>query len=692
MKMLPLIRIRGAFLIHAVAVFKAWALLLFVIEGLLSTRAAAPRPSELAACRAWLDEFLGASPGGAGAGNRQNWTGFSFRYGGESHLNALRGWAREARETRTDENLTERQIVYREQGTGFEVRLEALIYHDFPAVEWVIHLTNRGTNTSPMVEEIQAWNGRLPVSKAQRLHWNKGGVASFDDFAPVTEFIKPGFQKRWTPGGGRSSSQVLPFFNLEGEASGVIAAIGWSGEWAAEFACDDEQRVTLSAGMDKTHLRLFASESIRTPRMLLLFYEGDRWRGQNLLRQFFLAHHRPTRNGQPLVAPVTCGNWGGTRAEVHLDNIQKIQRQGLPVEYYWIDAEWYGQGNWPVSVGDWQVKTNLYPAGFKPLSDALRGSGRELMLWFEPERVYRGTPWERTHREWLMDQGGDSLLLNLGLPAAREFLTQFISEKINEFGLGCYRQDFNIEPLPFWRAADAPDRQGIAEIRYIEGLYAFWDGLQQRHPGLIIDNCASGGRRIDLETIGRATPFWRSDGPRDAIAHQCHTFGLLPWVPLSATSQDRAGDDYEFRSSMCSALCLNWWISGDAPAERIPENFPFGWAKKSLDRYLDLRPFYYGDFYPLTGYSQANDVWMAYQLDRPGAGDGLVIVLRRPGSPYETARFQLQQMAANARYQVTDLDSREALEWTGRDLISPGLRIVVGQAPGSALFTYRRMP
>ena len=143
-----------------------------------------------------------------------------------------------------------------------------------------------------------------------------------------------------------------------------------------------------------------------------------------------------------------------------------------------------------------------------------------------------------------------------------------------------------------------------------------------------------GGRRIDLETIGRSTPFWRTDGPRDAIAHQCHTYGLMPWVPLSATSQDREGDDYEFRSSMCSALCINWAHSGDGPCERLPENFPFDWAKTALDQYLELRQYYYGDFYPLTSYSQAADVWMAYQLDGPAPGKGLVVALRRPESAY----------------------------------------------------------
>jgi hypothetical protein len=38
-----------------------------------------------------------------------------------------------------------------------------------------------------------------------------------------------------------------------------------------------------------------------------------------------------------------------------------------------------------------------------------------------------------------------------------------------------------------------------------------WDELRQRHPKLTIDNCASGGRRIDLETCSRSYPLWRSD-------------------------------------------------------------------------------------------------------------------------------------------------------------------------------------
>jgi alpha-galactosidase len=324
------------------------------------------------------------------------------------------------------------------------------------------------------------------------------------------------------------------------------------------------------------------------------------------------------------------------------------------------------------------------------LSDALRKSGRELMLWFEPERVVRNTPWHKAHPEWLLDTGGGSLLWNLGNPEARKFLTGFIGDRVAEFGLGCYRQDFNMDPLPFWHAADATNRQGMTEIRYIEGLYAFWDGLMQRHPNLIIDNCASGGRRIDLETVGRATPFWRTDGPRDAIAHQCHTYGLLAWVPWSATSQDRAEDNYEFRSSMCSSLCLNWWVSGDAPAERIPASFPFAWARRTLEQFRQIQPCYDGDYYPLTGYSQARDVWMAYQLDRPDLGQGVVVVVRRPDSPYQSARFPLRGLDEKSNYRVTDLDTGGQQVLPGRALLREGVEAIVKNRPGSVLLRYER--
>ncbi len=72
----------------------------------------------------------------------------------------------------------------------------------------------------------------------------------------------------------------------------------------------------------------------------------------------------------------------------------------------------------------------------------------------------------------------------------------------------------------------------MTEIRYIEGLYTFWDELRLRHPNLIIDNCASGGRRIDLETVSRSVALWRSDYRYfEPNGQQCHTYGLSFYLP-----------------------------------------------------------------------------------------------------------------------------------------------------------------
>jgi len=139
---------------------------------------------------------------------------------------------------------------------------------------------------------------------------------------------------------------------------------------------------------------------------------------------------------------------------------------------------------------------------------------------------------------------------------------------------------------------------------------------------------------------------------------------------------------------MCSALCLNWWVSGDAPAENIRPDFPFAWARQTLAQYLGLRPYYYGDYYPLTPYSQAPDVWMAYQLDRPDLGKGIAVVLRRPQSPYESARLILKGLRPEATYRLRNLDTNVRVRASGQSLQTEGLSVAITAKPGSALWEY----
>jgi alpha-galactosidase len=418
------------------------------------------------------------------------------------------------------------------------------------------------------------------------------------------------------------------------------------------------------------------------------------------------------------VLPVLTGGWGGDPAAQHLKTIHRIIDQEIPIDLYWIDAEWFGATPWWKNNGNWPVRRDLYPQGFRALSDPLHQSGRQFLLWFEPQRVCRGTEWAkfRDHPSWLLELGPgtpeykqhnmdwkiphndprwvlwesrrsqiaeNDLLWNMGEPSARRFLTDWLSARIDEFGLDWYREDFNIAPLEFWQHADAADRQGITEIRYVEGLYAMWDELLRRHPGLAIDNCASGGRRIDLETVGRSTALWRTDWPADAIHKQCHSFGLFRWVPLHMTvgGELKKGNEYEIRSAMTAGMSVVPPPATDEAARQ---------ARAIIEQYRGIQKFYYGDYYPLTPYSQRAADWMAWQFDLPERGEGMVQAFRRPETASESIRTRLRGLEPAGVYTLVNLDVPGSTEMTGRELMESGLPVAIKNRPGAAIVTYRK--
>lgn len=649
---------------------------------------------------------------------------FSFVYGSEQSSDLLVRWKSEVGLSESDERGNRHQVRFTDPQTGLAVLIEVMQFSAFPAVEWVLRFKNTSTSDTPILEDVQALDGHLQCEQGDPdIHYAKGATCSPDDFMPLRRVLNKSGEHHLEPGGGRSSSDFLPFFNLETKGEGVIIAIGWTGQWAISFRRPDGPNVHVRCGMAATHLKLRPGEEIRSPRILVLFWQGKRLRGHNVLRQFLLSYHRPSAGGKLMKMPMCNNNWGGTPIARHLENIRQIVAHGLPMDYYWIDAEWFGKGPWWSATGDWRVNRDLYPHGMKPISDLLHASGRKFLVWFEPERVCEGTPWYEEHADWLLEVPkpnriynfgtsqadpmwvrNESLrnqlrendrLFNLGIPQAREFLADFMSARIDEFGIDCYRHDANIAPVEFWRAADGPDRIGITEIRWVEGLYAFWDELRARHPSLMIDVCASGGRRIDLETLSRCLPLWRSDYYATDVSQQCQTHGLLYWVPVSSTYTGDLSNHsiFDVRSSLGAGLVFGLFGVDDATRDVTNynfRNFPFRTAKAELETYREIQKYFYGDYYPLTEYSQANDAWMAYQLHLPTEDEGLVVVLKRAQSNFVSALFQLKALEPNASYQLTSLDNRESSNWLGSHLLNQGLDLQLPRKPDSALLRYRR--
>ena len=126
-------------------------------------------------------------------------------------------------------------------------------------------------------------------------------------------------------------------------------------------------------------------------------------------------------------------------------------------------------------------------------------------------------------------------------------------------GFRFYRQDFNMDPLPYWRFSDLPDRQGISEMKYIEGLYAYWDRIAAAWPDSIREECASGGHRMDLETVMRLHVHQKTDYWFDNDVDQAALWGASQYFPNNTmVAHLNRLDDYSFHSTLASSLCLGW--------------------------------------------------------------------------------------------------------------------------------------
>jgi alpha-galactosidase len=625
---------------------------------------------------------------------------FSFLYDGRSSRELLPDWKFTESHRRLDAFRAEVSRTYRDPRTDLEVRCVSIEYGDFPAVEWTVSISNKGRAPSPLLKDIQGLDIRTPAPGKGKavLHWMRGDDNTGQSFAPQEKAFLPGRPDAITlaPKAGKSSDGVAPFFNLDWGDGGMAVAVGWSGQWQADCVRAGDGAIALRAGQQLTNLRLLPGESIRTPRILLVFWTGsDPLRGTNLFRQLLIRHILPRRGGELVQAPICASvndvDPGGSYEGPHVRVMPALAARGY--EVFWSDMDpqhWY-PGGFPEGTGNWVTDRVKYPHGLKAVGDAAHAAGLQYLLWFEPERAHFGTKVQKEHPEWVMKPDGEwSQLFALHIPEARRWITGLMDGFIAETRLDWMRWDFNVSPLGFWRRADAPDRQGLTENLYIQGLYAMWDDLRARHAGLVIDNCAGGGRRIDLESLSRGLPLWHSDlqceGSHPA-ADQLQNAGLFRWVPLHGTIAAGYEPDYTFRSALTTG---NIHVGTDADGT-INNARPHTEekARRSTALYRRVRPFMIGDYYPLFPHLEREDVWFGHQFDRPDLGGGMLLVFRREKCADESAAVALQGLDPVTRYDVSFEDSGTKKIMTGAELAR--LSVTVPARPGSALVFYNKM-
>ncbi|MCS7303645.1 MAG: alpha-galactosidase [Thermoguttaceae bacterium] len=826
---------------------------------------------------------------------------FSFVYAGKRSVELLPAWPSKETTEPLDAQRIRRRLVWADPATGLEVCYEGILYQDFPVVEWKLTFRAVGQKETPILEQVYALDVSWQRADKEEflLHHAAGSQANRSDYAPRETPLGPKAELRLAGAGGRPTNVHWSYFNLQWGQQGVIIAVGWPGQWFCQFRRDEAQQLCVQAGQEQVHTKLLPGEEFHSPRMVLLFWQGDYLRSQNLWRRWMMAHNMPRPGGRLPPPQFVASSSRAYEEMIHANeenqimHINRYLEEGLKIDYWWMDAGWYiQQHGWP-QVGTWEVDPKRFPRGLRAISDHAHARGVKILVWFEPERVMPGTWLYQNRPQWLLrpkpaeeyeslaglrawtskalggpdpcvtynstayerrmagirwtpgrlsfhpgpkgeysvvrfqapdggqyqvqakmlgidrqattdvhilagarslftgqidmaqkkteaqyqgqitlekgqtvdfvvgwgngnyfcdttgleveirgpggqvfdpakqfqadknpagvwsygwlkpgpkpdpatfslyDQpreGGDEgpRLLNLGNPEARQWLVEHIDRLLTEQGIDLYRQDFNIDPLPFWRAADAPDRQGMTENQYVRGYLAYWDELLRRRPNMLIDSCASGGRRNDLETMRRAVPLWRSDYAYEPIGHQCMTYGISLWLPYHGTgtvAYSRAPyygggrtpvEPYAFWSNAAPSLGCGIDI-------RVPD-LDYNTLRRLYHAWRRMSQFYYGDFYPLTPYSQDERAWIGWQFHDPASGAGAVQVFRRQQAADDEVRLKLRELDPTGLYVLETLEPPGETEQktTGRQLVEEGLRIKLSDRPAAAVLLYRR--
>ena len=614
---------------------------------------------------------------------------FSFCMGGVSSDVFLRKWKFSSAVQAGGGTL----YVWQDPASGLRAECLVKVFPDFDAVEWTLRFRNGGGADSPQVSDVLVADLRFasaPASGGFVLNHLNGSLGADHDFAPFYDPLVPGEGMTFRPVEGRSSSGAFPFYNIistGAEDRGCVFSLGWSGLWSASFSLDPSDasvlRVEAAPGTFDTYLH--SGESARLPKVSLMFWKGGNgacnMTGNNKFRRFVLAHHARKTGGKTAMYPLCGGfNWGdpaplneytGMTAAYAGFLIDRYADFDITPDAMWLDAGWFKDAadwkhgrNWYNAAGSWTEDPARFPSTLREVSDRAHARGMKMMVWFEPERVFKDTDIYREHRDWLITANGEenNFLLNLGCPEALSWLCAYMGDFLASRGIDYYRQDFNINPAPIWADSDAPGRQGLTEAHYIEGLYAYWDSLLERFPDLLIDNCAGGGRRLDLETIDRSAPLWRTDYSYGEVnGYQNQTYGLEWFLPLHGTGVYET-DRYASRSAYSSAMVMNFKLT-DA-------RFNFFEMKRVYDEYRSLQPYFIEDYYPLTGVDgiTSHGRWIAYELHRPSDDTGVILAFRRPESREADYTVRLQGLSPETSYVLTDADSQACVTLTGAQL------------------------
>nr|WP_254069493.1 glycoside hydrolase family 36 protein [Herbiconiux sp. VKM Ac-2851] len=236
-----------------------------------------------------------------------------------------------------------------------------------------------------------------------------------------------------------------------------------------------------------------------------------------------------------------------------------------------IDAGWYDDsGSWWGTVGEWRPSTTRFPGGLGEVVDHIRSRGMVPGLWLEPEVVGVRSPMAESlpddaflQRLGVRVEEHERYHLDLRHPEVVAFLDSVVDRLVSEFGIGFFKFDYNINPGPGTDVAAASAGDGL--LQHNRAHLRWLDGVLDRHPELIVENCASGAMRTDFAMLSRLQMQSTSDQQDFRLYPPIAAAAPLAMLPEQAASwayPQPSMTDEEIAFCLVTGLLGRYYVSG----------------------------------------------------------------------------------------------------------------------------------
>lgn len=385
--------------------------------------------------------------------------------------------------------------------------------------------------------------------------------------------------ERWGQVGTMPVRGWFPQTVVEDTEAGVCwaAQLAWGGSWQLE-AYRRRDDLCLAGGLADREfghwsVRLGGGESLDTPEATLTVVRGsvddacDR-----LVRAMLPATLTQPESERtlPVIVNEWCTTWGKPTHDGVLALADWLLDHHIHPGYLVIDAGWFRPDDetidWYSSHGDWHASPTHFPHGLKAVADGLRERGITPGLWFEVETVgSNAEASSRTdhllHRDGVPITVGVRRFWDMTDPWVVDYLTMRVTDLLRDNGFGYLKVDYN-ETMGF--GPDHPDSSGEGLRQQVLGTHRFFDGLRAALPDLVIENCSSGGHRLEPSFVSRTAMSSFSDAHEPpeipVIAAALHR--LVPprqsqiWAVLKPTDSPQRLR-YSLAAGFLGRLCLS---------------------------------------------------------------------------------------------------------------------------------------